>query len=67
MLKTLTIKEVSELTGIGVSNLYKLARQGKIPCMRINSKYIFTAESIEEWLRDQVENHTVYQIDETIE
>lgn len=67
MIKTLTVKEVSELTGISKTNLYKLARQGKIPCMRINSKYIFTAESIEEWIRDQVENHTVYQINETIE
>lgn len=64
MVKVLTTKEVSELTGIGQTNLYKLAHRGEIPCMRINSKYIFTEESIEEWMREQVNNHATYHVDD---
>lgn len=57
MVKTLSIKEVSELTNIGKSNLYKLARSGDIPCMRVGSKYIFTEESIDTWLKEKVAQH----------
>lgn len=57
MVKTLSIKEVSEMTKIGKSNLYKLARSGDIPCMRVGSKYIFTEESIDIWLREKIDQH----------
>lgn len=60
MVKTLNIKEVSELTKIGKSTLYKLARSGDIPCMRVGSKYIFTAESIDEWLQKQVSQNAAF-------
>lgn len=60
MVKTLNIKEVSELTHIGKSSLYKLARSGDIPCMRVGSKYIFTAESIDEWLQKQVSQNAAF-------
>lgn len=64
MVQVISAQQVSKLTGIGLTNVYRLARQGKIPCMRVNKKYLFTAESIEEWITDQIENHTVYQIDD---
>lgn len=57
MVKTLGIKDVSKLTGIGLSNLYRLARAEEIPCLRVGNKYIFTEESVEQWLTEQVENH----------
>lgn len=65
MIKTLTIKQVSEMTGIGKTNLYKLARQGDIPCMRVNSKYVFTEESLDKWLTEQVEQNTQYETKKT--
>lgn len=61
MIKTLGIKQVSELTGIGLTNLYKLARTGKIPCMRVGVKYVFTEKSIEQWLNEQIESHAEYE------
>lgn len=64
MTKTLNIKEVSELTGIGKTNLYKLARQGAIPCMRVGSKYIFTEASVEHWIDEQVEQNRHYETGE---
>lgn len=60
MVKTLGIKQVSELTGIGTSSLYKLAKTEKIPCFRVGNRYIFTQESIEKWLTEQVENHGTF-------
>ncbi|PFM82707.1 hypothetical protein COJ46_02550 [Bacillus sp. AFS077874] len=50
---TMSIREVSEYTGIGQTTLYQLAREGKIPHKRVKSKVIFLREVIDKWLRDE--------------
>lgn len=52
MIKTiLTLKEVSELTGLSKSTLYKITHQNKIPFYKPNGKNIyFKRDEVEEFL-----------------
>jgi excisionase family DNA binding protein len=47
----LTIREVSQLTGISVGTLYHWACQGRIPCVRLSSRCLrFRSQDIERWI-----------------
>jgi excisionase family DNA binding protein len=51
----LTIDELSGYLKIPKSTLYKLVREGKVPCQKIGRHWRFYRESIDEWLKRQNE------------
>ncbi len=48
----LTIIDLSAYLKISKSTLYKLVREGKIPCQKIGRHWRFHKEAIERWLRN---------------
>ena len=53
MEKLITIKQVSELTGVSVFTLQKLCRQHQIPCYKPTRHYKFRESEIAEWLESK--------------
>lgn len=47
----ISAKEAAEILGIHIGTLYDQARLGEIPCRRAGRRFIFTRESLAEWLR----------------
>ncbi len=55
----LTIEDLSVYLKISKSTLYKLVREGKIPCQKIGRHWRFHKEAIERWLgNDPMTNKT---------
>ena len=48
----LTIEELSAYLKIPKSTLYKLVREGKIPCQKIGRHWRFRKEAIDRWLEE---------------
>jgi len=46
----MTIEELSIYLRIPKSTLYKLVREGKVPCQKIGKHWRFRRETIERWL-----------------
>ncbi|MBI9013181.1 MAG: helix-turn-helix domain-containing protein [Clostridiales bacterium] len=42
-----TPKEVSEILGIGITKIYELLQQDRIPNMRIDRKYLISKDALE--------------------
>jgi len=53
MEKLLTLQQVSEKLQISENTLYKLARKGEIPAIKIGNQWRFKAQDIERWLEEQ--------------
>jgi predicted DNA-binding transcriptional regulator AlpA len=54
--RLLTIKQVSELTGLAVGSLYHLVSQKRVEVVRISSRCIrFRLSSLERWFDDLTE------------
>ena len=51
-MKLLTAPEVAEILRLRVDHVYKLSREGKIPCLQFGRSYRYREESIESWLRE---------------
>ncbi len=49
----LTIEELSVYLRIPKSTLYKLVREGKVPCQKIGRHWRFHRNAIDVWLREQ--------------
>jgi len=47
----LTIDELSGYLKIPKSTLYKLVREGKVPCQKVGRHWRFGKEAIDEWLK----------------
>ena len=47
----LTITELSIYLKIPRSTLYKLAREGKVPCQKIGRHWRFHRDAIDKWLK----------------
>lgn len=54
MKMTMTVKEVAEYLGVHEDSIYYLVKEQKIPHFRIKSKILFSQESIDQWIKDQV-------------
>jgi excisionase family DNA binding protein len=50
--KILTAKEVCEVLGTSRTTLYKLIRQGWIPCFRVASEWRFRKDEILRWMTE---------------
>ncbi len=48
----LTIEELSAYLKIPKSTLYKLVREGKVPCQKIGRHWRFRKEAIDRWLEE---------------
>ena len=48
-----TIEELSEYLKIPKSTLYKLVREGSVPCQKIGKHWRFHKEAIDDWLARQ--------------
>jgi len=48
----LTIEELSVYLKIPKSTLYKIVREGKVPCQKIGRHWRFRKEAIDRWLED---------------
>jgi len=44
--------EVAELTGLNVNSIYKGARNGTIPALRVGKRWIFPKAAIDRWLEN---------------
>ncbi len=54
----LTIEELSEYLKIPKSTLYKLVREGSVPCQKIGKHWRFHKDAIDLWLKQHVEHKT---------
>lgn len=52
----LTIEDLSEYLKISKSTLYKLVREGTIPCQKIGRHWRFRKEAIDRWLEASSRN-----------
>ena len=48
----LTIEETAAYLQIGKKSLYKLAKEGTIPCKKILNKWRFEKDSLKAWVRE---------------
>ena len=48
----LTLEETAKYLKIGKSTLYKMAREGEIPAMKIANQWRFRKEDIDKWLKE---------------
>ncbi|KUK57267.1 MAG: helix-turn-helix domain-containing protein [Thermodesulfobacteriota bacterium] len=51
----LTIEELAAYLKIPKSTLYKLVREGKVPCQKVGRHWRFHKESIDHWLNEKPE------------
>ncbi|MCR9295209.1 MAG: helix-turn-helix domain-containing protein [bacterium] len=49
----LTIDELAEYLKIPKSTLYKLARSGSIPCVKLGKHWRFHRTAVDAWLKNQ--------------
>lgn len=54
--EVLTIEELSEYLKIPKSTLYKLVREGSVPCQKVGKHWRFHKEAIDVWLRQHSEH-----------
>jgi len=47
----MTLKEIARYLKLGKSTLYKMARGGKIPAVKIANQWRFRKEDIDKWLQ----------------
>ena len=60
-MKLLTPEEVSEQFNFNVRHVKELARQGKIPAIKVGKLWRFPEDSLRAW----IENSTVYKNDQS--
>ncbi|MHB1012308.1 MAG: helix-turn-helix domain-containing protein [Desulfobacteria bacterium] len=56
--EVLTIEELAEYLKIPKSTLYKLVREGSVPCQKIGKHWRFHKDAIDLWLMQRVGNKT---------
>lgn len=48
--KLLTVAQVREITGISAYTLYQMAREGRIPAVKVGRSTRFLATEVDRWL-----------------
>jgi excisionase family DNA binding protein len=51
----ITAEEVAELLGMDVKSVYRGARTGEIPCLRVGRKYLFSRSRLASWWRGEAQ------------
>lgn len=55
MNEVMTAEEVAEYLGLAVETIYRKARAGEIPAVRIGRRWRFIRETLEDWLRGETQ------------
>ena len=50
--EVLTVAELAEYLRVPRSTLYRLVREGSVPCQKIGKHWRFRRDAIDEWLAD---------------
>ena len=53
--KTYSIAEAAKVLGVSEPTLYREARCGNVPCVKIGRRYLIPIKALNEWLDGQVE------------
>lgn len=48
--EVMTVEECAKYLKTGISTIYKLAQEGKIPANKVGNQWRFRKEKIDEWL-----------------
>lgn len=51
--EVLTIEDLADFLKISKSTLYKLVREGSIPCQKVGKHWRFHKDAIDEWLKQK--------------
>ena len=54
-MRLLKVDDVAEILGMHPQTVYRMARQGKIPSVKIGRSLRFDSEEIEEWIKGRKE------------
>lgn len=54
--EVLTIEELAAYLKISKSTLYKLVREGSLPCKKVGKHWRFHKDAIDEWLKQRPSN-----------
>ncbi len=46
----MTVEQLAKYLNVGVTTIYKLANEGKIPGTKVGNQWRFRKEKIDEWL-----------------
>ena len=49
----MTVKEIAEYLKVTPGTIYKLARSGNIPAMKVASEWRFPKELVDDWIAEQ--------------
>lgn len=60
----LTIEELASYLKIPKSTLYKLVREGSVPCQKVGKHWRFHRDAIDEWLKQRPRSKKQNQGDE---
>jgi excisionase family DNA binding protein len=52
--EVLTIEELADYLKVPKSTLYKLVREGSVPCQKVGKHWRFHKEAIDDWLQQRV-------------
>lgn len=53
-LSVLTVKEAAEFLRVSASMVYKLIREGKLPCVMLGCRRVIPLPVLENWLAENV-------------
>lgn len=56
--KTLTTQEVANYIGVHQDTIYTMVKQKQIPHFRVRRRILFSIETIDAWMREQIQNST---------
>jgi excisionase family DNA binding protein len=52
--QTLTVKEVANYLGVHTDTIYTMVKANQVPHLKVGKRILFTQESIELWMTEQV-------------
>ena len=48
-----SIAEAAEVLGVSTPTLYRAARSGQIPCVKIGKRYLIPIAALDRWLQEK--------------
>ncbi len=62
----LTIEQVAQLLHLHVMTVYRLAKNGKLPCFKVGNRWRFQKHALEAWINERsrmhMEDHRIHRI-----